>query len=1028
MKRERKYNHIEGAMRMPGLIGFVVACLLAFGIWSLPNLNKDEFPQFTIRQGVVVALYPGATAEEVEAEVTNKLERYLFTFQEIEKRNTYSYSRDGIAYIFAELRKDVRDKDEAWSKIRHGLNLFSRTSLPAGVAGVTVIDDFGNTSSLLLAVESYGRPPRELERYALQLSTRLRSIPETGNVKISGIQQEEIAIIVSPERLASLHLPPSALHAGLALQGIRTTTAETDNDGKRTLIHVDAPYTTEYELGNRIIYTDPDGGSVVRLKDIAEIERRYKEPKQYVRYYENGTGGAPCVIMSVEMYPGNNIVSYGEEVDRIIRETQQELPPDIRFHRITDQPRVVDLSVRSFLRDLLFSIFVVILVMLVLFPLKTALVSSTGVPVCIAIALGMMYLFGIELNTVTLAALIVVLGMIVDDSVIVIDGYTDMLSQGHSRWYSAIISTTALFIPMTLATCSISGMFFPMTKIITGPLGEFVQLFPWAVFFALTASIFYAVWVIPSLATKFIRNVRTEEANWFERQQGRFFVALQAGYQRLLARCFRHPWLTLAVGVVSILSGVFIFTRLNVQMMPKAERECFAVEIHLASGSSLSATGGIADSLARVIAADKHTVSVTSFVGCASPRFHATYSPQMPQPEYAQFIVTTESQAATAAMLKHYSALYQDAFPNAYIRFKQMDYQAVKNPLEVRLESDDLKQLLPYTDSIKQYMSSLPALRWVHSDYDDITPALHVNLRGEECGRLGITQAALSLYLNQSIDGQQLTSVWEDDYEIPVTLYSTDKTTPADLKSLPVPAPAADAWVPLNEVAELTPAWAPASITHHNGKRSITIGADIWGKASEPEMHKQLKKYVENNIEPSLPAGTRVTYGGLTAINNAVIPELVLSLIAALLVMFALLIYHFGKIRVAVLALTQSLLCIFGACLGLWLFDLDFSITALLGLVSLIGIIVRNAIIMYEYAESLRFDEHKTLRDAAYQAGLRRMRPIFLTSATTALGVTPMIIAHTSLWMPMGVVICFGTLFTLPLVVTMLPIAYWKTM
>ncbi|MBQ9339840.1 MAG: efflux RND transporter permease subunit [Paludibacteraceae bacterium] len=1045
MKREKKYNHIEGAMRKPGLIGFVVACLLAFGIWSLPHMNKDEFPQFTILQGVVVAVYPGATAEEVEAEVTNRLEPYLFTFPEINKRNTYSYSRNGIVYIFAELRTDVRDRDEAWSKIRHGLNLFRQTSLPAGVAAVTVIDDFGNTSSLLLAVESDGRPPRELEHYARQLSARLRTIPETGNIKLSGIQQEEIALIISTERLAAYRIPPAALQAGLALQGIRTTNAETEKDGRHTLVHVSAPYRTEYELGNQIIYTDPVSGSIVRLSDIAQIERRYKEPKQYVRYYANSTttsldeseqhnsnikaaNGLPCVIMSVEMYPGNNIVAYGKEVDRIISETQTELPPDVHFHRITDQPHVVDSSVRSFLRDLLFSILVVILVMLVLFPLKTALVSSTGVPVCIAIAIGLMYLFGIELNTVTLAALIVVLGMIVDDSVIVIDGYTDLLSQGHSRWYSAIVSTTALFIPMTLATCSISGMFFPMTHIITGPLGEFVQLFPWAVFFALTASIFYATWVIPSLATKYIRNLRTEDAGWFERQQGKFFTRLQSLYQRVLSVCFHHPWLTLSAGILSVAIGILLFTRLNVQMMPKAERECFAVEIHLSSGSSLSATGLIADSLARVLSSDERVLSVTSFVGCASPRFHATYSPQMPRPEYAQFVVTTRSQQATAELLKQYTPLYQDAFPNAYIRFKQMDYQAVKNPLEIRLESDDLHQLRPYADSIKQYMSQLPALQWIHSDYDEVTAGTQVTLRGEESGRLGVTEAALSLYLNQCLSGQKVTSIWEDDYEVPVMLYNSATQSSAELGSLPIPIAGGSTWVPLSEVADIVPTWSPASITHYNGNRGITIGADISGKASQPELQKQLEQYVSKHIEPSLPAGTRIKYGGLTAINNAVIPELAMSVVAALLVMFVLLIYHFGKIRVAVLALTQSLLCIFGACLGLWLFDLDFSITALLGLVSLIGIIVRNAIIMYEYAESLRYEEHKSLREASYQAGLRRMRPIFLTSATTALGVTPMIIAHTSLWMPMGVVICFGTLFTLPLVVTMLPVAYWKTM
>lgn len=1009
-------------MRKPGLVWFVVAALVLFGVWSLPHLNKDEFPQFTIRQGVVAAIYPGASSKEVEEQVTKPLERYLFTFEEVNKATTYSYSKDGAVYVFVDLRVEVMNKDEVWSKIRHGLSFFKTTSLPRGVVAIAVIDDFGNTSSCLLAVESAERTPRELEQYAEELCDRLRTIPEMGKVKVVGKQQEEIAVTVDVERLSAYGINQNTLLAELSLQGFRTLGGEEDGEMSK-MVSVDIPYRSEYEIGQQIIFSDPATGQVIRLKDVAQIERRYKKAKQDVTYYEETT--APCLIVSIEMCPGNNIVEFGHKVDKVIDEEKALLPPDIRFHRITDQPHVVNQSVMSFLRDLVFSILVVIAVMLVLFPLRTALVSSTGVPVCIAICLGLMYLVGIELNTVTLAALIVVLGMIVDDSVIVIDGYTDLLAKGHSRQYSAVVSTTALFIPMSLATCSISGMFFPMTKIITGPLGEFVQLFPWAVCFALTASIFYAVWVIPGMATKFIKRQKNKDLGRFERVQHIFFNWLQKRYQQVLRVCFRHPGLTLLTAVGAVAFGGFLFTRLNVQMMPKAERECFAVEIHLAEGSPLEETRRIADSLARVLEADKRVVSVTSFVGGSSPRFHATYSPQMPAENYAQFIVDTKSQKATAQVLKEYTPRYENAFPNAYIRFKQLDYQAVKNPLEVYLTGEDLDALAPLADSIKGFMATLPDLQWIHSDYDEWTEHKRVVLKADEATRLGVTQASLSLYLASSMGGQTLTSIHEDDYSVPVVLYTESEQEELANRLIPTAIPGL--WVPVRQVADIVPDWQHASITHRNGRRTITVGADLRGKASQPEAHRQLSRYCEEHILPQLPAGCELTYGGLTAGNKQLMPQLIMSVFAALLVLFVLMVYHFGKIGVAVLALTQSLLCIPGACLGLLIFDLDFGITALLGLVSLIGIIVRNAIIMYEYAESLRDEQHMPTREASFEAGLRRMRPIFLTSATTALGVIPMITAGTSLWMPMGVVICFGTIFTLPLVVTILPVAYWKT-
>lgn len=1017
----KQRSHIQSAMRNHGIVFFVVGLLILFGIWSLPNLNKDEFPQFTIRQAVIAAVYPGATAQEVEEQVTKPLERFLFTYQEINKGQTYSVSEDGIVYIFAELRVEVERKDEVWSKIRGGLDLFKKTSLPQGVLQIVLVDDFGQTSSMLLAVESAERSPRELEEYALMLSDRLRTIPEMGNIKILGQQQEEINVSIDVDKLASYGINQSVLLSQLTLQGFRTTTGQING----SMMHVSVPYKTEYEIGEQIILSDPTTGSTIRLKDIATITRCYSEHNKYVQYYESNLI-APSLIISMEMYPGNNIVAFGEKVESVLNEARQSFPPDLQFHRITDQPKVVDHSVKSFLGDLLLSILVVIAVMLMLFPLQTALVASTGVPVCTAVCLGLMYLTGIELNTVTLAALIVVLGMIVDDSVIVIDGYSSLLERGYSRWYSANVSTRQLFIPMTIATCAISGMFFPMTRIITGPLGEFVQLFPWAVAFALTASIFYAVWVIPYLSFRFVKARKTETMSRFERGQEKFFSILQNGYNKLLSLCFKVPWLTIGFAVGMVALGVFVFTRLNVQMLPKAEREVLAVEIHLTENSSIEKTAIVSDSLARMLLKDKRVKSITSFVGQASPRFHATYQPQMTQSSYAQFIVNTTSTDATAQILSELAPKYEHAFTNAYIRFKQMDYQAVRNPIEVRIIGDDLGQLEQAADKVKALMSDIDELTWVHSDYEESLPTIGIRLKQDEASRLGVTETMLSVYLAGLTGGQRLTTIWEGDYGVPVVLHSEglDTMTEQQVGEIIVPTAYPSVWVPLRQVADIVPEYRHSSIPHRNNRRTVTVGADLRGRASAPAVMKKVDKAIQQ--AGIAKENVSITYGGLGAVNDMVIPQLVMSVFAALLVMLILLLVHFANVKISILSLSMAILCIFGTCLGLYIFNLDFSITALLGMVSLIGIIVRNAIIMYEYAEQLRTTQHLTARQAAFEAGLRRMRPIFLTSATTALGVIPMIIAHTSLWMPMGVVICFGTIFTLPLIVTVLPVIYWK--
>ena len=1020
----KKNNHIWSAIRNHNIVFFAISVLVIFGIFGLIKMNKDEFPQFTIRQGVIAAIYPGATASEVEEQVTKPLEQFLFTYPEIDKHLTYSVSENGVVYIFAELRADIKNKDEVWSKIRHGLQLFKKTSVPAGVLEIVVVDDFGNTSSILLAIESEQRTPRELEEYADKLCDNLRTISSMGNTKILGQQNEEIAVLIDQEKLSAYGISQRALLVELATQGFRTVGGNIGNEAGEAMLHLTIPYQSEYEIGEQIVYTDPSGHTI-RLKDIAQVKRRYAKPDKIIKF-----NGKQTVIVSMEMTPGNNIVAFGNEVEKMIDKTKDELPPDVTMHKITNQPKVVSDSVISFLRDLVFSIVVIIAVMLILFPLRTALVASTGVPICTAITIGIMYLFGIELNTVTLAALIVVLGMLVDNSIIVIDGYTDFLNRRHYRYYSAYESTRQLFIPTALATLAISAMFFPMTKIIDGPLGDFVQLFPWTIMFALLISLMYAVWVTPYLCTQFIKYQRNEEhSNKFEKIQNKFFVWLQSGYDKILTICFRHPLLTMTFTLGAIALGGFLFTRLNIQMLPKADRECFAVEIHLTEGSTLEQTAAIADSLHNILKTDNRITSITSFIGTSSPRFHATYAPEMPKKNFAQFIVTTINSKATKEVLKEYTPLYENHFPNAYIRFKQIDYQAVRNPIEVRISGNDLDTMKTIADSIKNFMNTLPDVTWVHSDYDETAQMIKVELDADEATRLGVTQSILSVYLSSALGGQTLTSVWENDYKVPVKLYTEAVEDGLDYQSIEnimIPTSIPGLWVPLRQVAKISPEWQPSSITRRNSVRTITVACDLNYGCSQPPTMKELEPYIDSKIKPMLPNNITLKYGGLTGTNDEMIPPIVLSIVAAIIVLFVFLLYHFSKIGLTCLTLGSCLICIFGSFLGLWIFGLDFSITATLGVISLIGIIVRNGIIMFEYADQLRKEQHLTAKEAAFEAGKRRMRPIFLTSATTALGVIPMITARTALWMSMGVVICFGTIFSLPLVVTALPVAYWQ--
>ena len=487
-------------MQNHNIVFLMVSMLVIAGIYGLIYMNKDEYPQFTIRQGLVVGVYPGANSVEITEQLTKPLENYLFTFPEVDKQLTYSYSQDGMVYVFVELNKNVHNKNEAWSKIRHGLKDF-KMQLPAGVLALVVVDDFGNTSSMLLTLESTDKSQRELQTYMATLCDRLRTIPAMGNLRTLGTQNEEISIFIKPEKLAMYGISQKTLLANLYTQGFLTISGNISTEYFNQPIHIESPLQSEQEIAEQIIYTDP-AGNTIRMRDVANIERRYSLPTDYIN-----NNGNRAILLSMEMRPGNNIVAFGESVNEIVDEFQQELPTSVKLSRISNQPKVVGDSVWSFLRDLVTSMIIVIAVMLMLFPLRSALVAGTSIPICTGISLAIMFVFDIELNTVTLAALITVLGMMVDNSIVMIDGYIERIERGTSRWHSAIASTKELFPPLLLATVAISGMFFPVKYILTGAMQDFVKLFPWTIAISLLISLVYAALVVPYLEFSFIKPI-----------------------------------------------------------------------------------------------------------------------------------------------------------------------------------------------------------------------------------------------------------------------------------------------------------------------------------------------------------------------------------------------------------------------------------------------------------------------------------------------------------------------------------------
>jgi len=1014
----KKRNAVEWAMHYRQIIILVTCCMIALGIYGLSNVKKNEIPDYTIRQGIVIAVYPGATASEVEEELTKPLENYIFTYKEVKKSKTHSASSNGMSVIQVYLNDNLNNKDEFWSKFKHGIEEFKR-NLPKEVMAVQVVDDFGDTSALLVTMESKDKTYRELNTYMDGLKDQLRKVESVGRLNVYGMQKEQISIYLDNDKLSHYGINNQTLALTLFTKGLTTTAGRVKNPTYIAPIHVNRSLNSLRNVQETIIFSDAKGNNI-RLKDVARVVKEYPVTDSYIT-----NNGKKCLLLSIEMKKGKNIVKMGNEVKEAMKTYEKTLPEDVQLFKITDQSKVVDDSISNFLHELIIAICAVVIVVMLLLPFRVAMVAASTIPITIFVSLGLFYAFGIELNTVTLAALIVTLGMIVDNSIVIIDSYLELIAEGMSRWHASIMSATHFFKSIFSATLAISITFFPFLFTMTGMPNDFVKIFPWSITLILMISLLVAELLVPFMQFYFIRKPILSEVPQNGKKKFSLLDLSQSSYNWILNKCFAHPRITIGCGILSVVIGILIMNKLPQRLLPTAERNQFAVEIFMPTGTAVERTAVVADSLEHILRKDKRVVSVASFKGCASPRFQSTYAPQMGGTNFAQFIVNTTGNEATVEVLDEYTLKYSDYFPEAYVRFKQLSYSEASNPIEVRLSCDSLNILKREANKIETILRSMPELYLVRSNYNDPQTTLRIDLDEDKSTRLGISNGMLETTMAMRYgSGFTVGTMWEGDYDINVVLKGSkaDSACYENIKDELIPANMGLANVPLRQIANVVPAWNEGQIVRRNGVRTITIMAEVKRGINIISTTAKIQQKL-SKIE--LHKGITLAYGGEYDENEEQSPHIISALCIAIAIIFFILLWHFKRIGTAVLMLVALTLCILGTALGIIIQGVDFSLTSTLGIISLMGILVRNGIIMIDYAEELRVNEKMTVHQAIYHSAQRRMRPIFLTSAAASMGVIPMILGGSGLWMPMGTVIFYGTLITMVSILTILPVSYW---
>jgi len=989
--------------------------LSLIGIYSFIKMPRQEFPEFKVRQGIVVGVFPGASSNQVDEQLAKPLQNYLFRFKEVDRAKTYSESREGQTVVYVEVKETVKEPEVFWAKLRLGLQEL-KGQLPQQVVVLVGNNEFGDASAILLSVTSKQRTYRELEDYLEKLENEIRRHPAVSNVKHFGLQKERITIYADPNRMAHYGVKPLLLIGALKMEGALGYGGNIKDKDQEIPIHLPQRFNSEADVAEQIVYAAPDG-AIVRVKDIARVVREYDVEDSYVE-----CNGQRALVLSMEMRFGNNIVRFGKDIDKLIADFKARNPSDLEIRKVADMPLVVRTSVNHFFRDFGMAILSVIIVVALLLPHRVAAVAAVTIPICMLQSFGILQGLGIELNTVSLAMLVVVLGMVVDNAIVVIDNHIEKLDHGIDPRTAAWSSAKELMIPVFTATIAIIAAFAPMPIFNTGMSGDFMGPMPLTVAVALVISMLVAMLLVPILCDAFIKKgLHSHEG---KKQKDSVLDKLQNFYNTQLATAMDKPARTMCIGIAAILLGIGLFSAVEQQLFPKLERNQFAVEIYFPEGTSLSKNAETTKEVAEIISKDKRVTDVISFVGTSSPRFHTLYAPQMAAKNYSQLIVVTDTNKNAKAMLREYDAKYRDAFPNAHVRWKELDFMSAEAPVEIRISGDSIDEIKAAGEQIKAFLREEKDVIWVRDDYRMAQLAVDLDIDREAANRLGLSRGMIGAATALNRNGMTVATLWEGDYGKDIVLkYEKDKSySPEKLADQYISAPLSPQAVSLRQVAKLRPGFSDGQVVRRNGRLTLTVRADI---AFEKLAAPVLARVQEKMKGMKVPSTVQIGYGGEAEKMVESYVPLIKSLVTSVILIFLVLLLQFQSVRLALLVMATMPLSILGGALGLIIVGFPFGLTAFLGFIGLFGTVVRNGVILISYAREL---EHggMSVRDAAFAAGKRRMRPIFLTASAAAVGVIPLITSGSLLWGPLGTVICFGLIGSTILTLYVLPVVYWK--
>ena len=1000
-------NLTELSLRHRALVWYFIIVFAVGGIFAYNALGRMEDPAFTIRQMVISAAWPGASAEEMQEQVTDKLER---RFQDTPGlKQIHSETRAGQTTIYVQLRDDV-DASEirpTWRDVRNFGEDVKR-DLPAGVYGPFYNDRFDDVYGSVYAITGADYSDEELRSMAEDARRRILAVPSVQKVELIGVQSERVYVEIALERLAQLGIPPTAITDALAAQDAMATSGSIETESDTVQLRASGVFENIEDIRALPIAAN---GKVFRLDDIASVERKTVDPPAPKMLYN----GAPAVGIAVSMEAGGNILALGENLKELTAAIQQDLPLGAELHEVSNQPAVVQHSIHDFVETLALAILIVLAVSFLSLGLRTGLVVAGCIPLVLAGTFVAMYLLGIDLHKISLGALIISLGLLVDDAIIAVEMMSVQLERGMGRFDAACYAFTQTAKPMLTGTLITCAGFIPVA-FSKGMASEFcAALFP-VIGIALVLSWVVSVMVAPLFGYYLIRVKKMDEG-----VHDPYTSPFYRLFRRVLTTFLAHRAVVLVGTVLLFALSLAAFPHIKQTFFPPSLRPELLVRLTLPQGASMQATTAEADRLADLLAAHSDKIqNYAAYIGRSTPRFVLAVDPKADAANSAQFVITANDTAAREEL----AAVIADARRNELtgVRVSTQYIQTgppADFPIMLRVSAPTTDEVRRVAEEVAAITAADPAATNVHLDWTEKSKTVRIDFDKDKLKLYGISAKAVKQMLYTELTGVQAAEFYTGDRNIGIVLRlaERDRTNIERLGELPIAT--AGGSVPLAQIAHLSYGAEDGFIKRHNLRPSIMVQAEVReGEGNDAAL--RIYKATEE-LRRSLPAGTTIETAGALADSADSMHYLMQPLPAMIFIIMTLLMLQLGSMGKMTLTLLTAPMGLIGVACAMLVTDSALGFVAYLGVLALFGMIIRNSVILIDQIKKHEEAGEQPM-DAIIDSAVLRFRPIMLTAAAAILGMLPLM--RSIFWGPMAVAIAGGLIVATVLTLLVLPVMY----